>query len=72
MQLTFSTHAWEDYLYWQQADKAILKRINALIAEIQRTLFEGRGKPERNACDMACPAIGLDALLMSIGWSIRC
>lgn len=47
MQLIFSTHAWQDYLYWQQTDKAILKRINALIAEIQRAPFEGRGKPER-------------------------
>lgn len=47
MQLIFSTNAWEDYLHWQQTDKTILKRINTLIAEIQRTPFEGRGKPER-------------------------
>ena len=46
MNLTFSTHAWEDYLYWQQTDKKMLRRINALIKEIQRTPYEGIGKPE--------------------------
>ena len=46
MTLTFSSKAWENYLYWQKTDKVILKRINALIKEIQRTPFEGIGKPE--------------------------
>ncbi|MBL4621761.1 MAG: Txe/YoeB family addiction module toxin [Immundisolibacteraceae bacterium] len=46
MTLTFSSKAWENYLYWQKTDKAILKRINGLIKEIQRTPFEGIGKPE--------------------------
>jgi toxin YoeB len=46
MKLVFSEHAWEDYLYWQQADRKILKRINTLIRDIQRTPFEGIGKPE--------------------------
>jgi len=45
--LTFSSRAWEDYLYWQKTDKAMLKRINSLIKEIQRQPFEGIGKPER-------------------------
>lgn len=38
--------AWEDYLYWQKEDKSILKRINALIKDIQRIPFDGIGKPE--------------------------
>jgi toxin YoeB len=38
--------AWKDYLYWQTKDKKILKRINALIKEIDRSPFEGTGKPE--------------------------
>lgn len=38
--------AWEDYLYWQQTDKQILKRINLLIKELQREPFAGIGKPE--------------------------
>jgi len=46
MKITFSSHSWEDYLYWQQTDKKILKRINELIKEIQRTPFKGKGKPE--------------------------
>lgn len=38
--------AWDDYLYWQQTDKQLLKRINLLIKEIQREPFAGIGKPE--------------------------
>ena len=46
MKLTFSEHAWEEYLYWQKTDKKVLRRINQLIKEIQRTPVEGIGKPE--------------------------
>lgn len=46
MKLLFTTQAWEDYLYWQQNDRKVLKRINELIKNIQRTPFEGLGKPE--------------------------
>ncbi|WP_049622014.1 Txe/YoeB family addiction module toxin [Frateuria defendens] len=46
MILQFSDNAWEDYLYWQQADKKLLKRINDLIKAIQRDPFQGIGKPE--------------------------
>ncbi len=46
MNLIFSSHAWEDYLYWQNTNKKILKRINLLIREIQRSPYEGIGKPE--------------------------
>jgi len=44
--ISWSSHAWEDYLYWQQTDKRKLKRINALIKDIQRSPFEGLGDPE--------------------------
>ena len=44
--ISFHDDAGADYLYWQQHDKRILKRINALIKDIQRTPFEGLGKPE--------------------------
>jgi len=44
--LTFSTNAWAHYLYWQKTDKAVLKRINALIKEIERNPYEGVGRPE--------------------------
>ncbi len=46
MNLIFSSKAWENYLYWQKTDKAILKRINVLIKAIQENPFEGIGKPE--------------------------
>ena len=46
MKLIFSEHAWEDYLYWQRTDRKIVDRINRLIKEIQRSPFEGTGKPE--------------------------
>jgi toxin YoeB len=46
MILSFHEQAWEDYLYWQQTDKAMLRRINTLIKDIQRDPFGGIGKPE--------------------------
>jgi len=45
-QLAWSKQGWEDYLYWQQSDKKMLKRINALIKEAMREPFEGIGSPE--------------------------
>jgi toxin YoeB len=44
--ISFREQAWKDYLYWQEADKQILKRINLLIKDIQRNPFSGIGKPE--------------------------
>ena len=46
MKVSFTENAWEDYLYWQTQDKKTLRRINALIKDIQRNPFEGIGKPE--------------------------
>ena len=46
MRITFSSTAWENYLYWQKTDKATLKRINTLIKAIRRDPFSGIGKPE--------------------------
>ncbi|MBN2523387.1 MAG: Txe/YoeB family addiction module toxin [Bacteroidales bacterium] len=46
MELIFMSPAWEDYLYWQKTDKKILKRVNELIRQCQRTPYEGIGKPE--------------------------
>ena len=46
MKFIFSAHAWNDYLYWQKTNKKILKRINLLIKDVQRSPFEGIGKPE--------------------------
>ena len=46
MNLTWSKNAWEDYLYWQETDKKMLNRINALIKAIGREPFNGIGAPE--------------------------
>jgi len=44
--IAFHPQAWDDYLYWQQTDKAMLRRVNLLIRDIQRDPFAGIGKPE--------------------------
>jgi len=46
VRIVFSTNAWDDYLWWQQQDRAVLRRINALIRDIQRNGNTGIGKPE--------------------------
>jgi len=46
MRLIFSNKAWDDYLYWQQTDRQVLKKINNLIKDIKRDPFDGIGKPE--------------------------
>ncbi len=46
MKLLWEEKAWEEYCYWQNEDKKTLKRINAIIKDIQRSSFEGIGKPE--------------------------
>jgi toxin YoeB len=61
MNIMFLDDAWQDYLYWrreasalvQKADKKILKRINQLIKDTQRTPFDGIGKPEALKFDMS-------------------
>jgi len=42
----FAEKAWEDYIYWQEIDKRILKRINILLRDIARNGNNGIGKPE--------------------------
>ena len=43
MRIIFSKNSWEDYLSWQKEDKKILRKINLLIKDIQRTPFDGIG-----------------------------
>jgi len=51
--IIFSKNAWEDYIFWQAEDKKILKKINALIKDIQSNPFSGIGKPEPLKYDLA-------------------
>jgi len=53
MRLLWEDRAWEDYLYWQTEDRKTLKRINALIRDIQRDTFTGIGKPEALKHDLS-------------------
>ena len=46
MKIIFTDESWQDYLYWQEHDKKTFKKINALIKEIARQPFKGKGKPE--------------------------
>ena len=46
MKPVFAEQAWEDYLFWQQQDKRIVKRINQLVEDTMRKPFDGIGKPE--------------------------
>jgi toxin YoeB len=44
--LSFISEAWDEYIHWQTQDKKTLKRINALLKDIDREPFSGIGKPE--------------------------
>lgn len=47
MNSIFTEKAWSEYLSWQAEDKKTLKRINMLLADIQRNGFNSRiGKSE--------------------------
>ena len=45
-QVQWDFDAWEDYLYWQNHDKKVLRQINKLVKDISRSPFEGLGKTE--------------------------
>lgn len=53
MKIIFHPNGWDDYIYWQQNDKKILKKINKLIKEVMRNPFEGTGKPEPLKFDLS-------------------
>jgi toxin YoeB len=46
VKLVWTELAWENYLFWQQTNKDVLKKINVLIKDILREPFSGIGKPE--------------------------
>ncbi len=51
--LTFTTQAWEEYLYWQGHDKQLLKKLNLLLKDCVRDPFGGIGKPEQLKGDLS-------------------
>lgn len=44
--LAWDKNGWDDYLWWQQHDKKVVKRINILIADALGDLHRGIGKPK--------------------------
>lgn len=46
MNLVFSPQAWDDYQYWQETDRKVLRRINLLLKDAMRNPSDGIGKPE--------------------------
>jgi toxin YoeB len=53
VKLVFSERGWAHYLYWQDTDRATVRKINRLIQECLRHPFEGTGKPEPLKGDLA-------------------
>ncbi len=53
MKIVFTKRAFEQYQFWQETDKATLKKINKLIKEIERHPYEGIGKPEALRGDLS-------------------
>lgn len=47
MNKIWSDVAWEDYLYRQNQDKKILKKINSLIKDIDRNGYKCKGSQKR-------------------------
>lgn len=46
MKISFTEAAWDNYLWLQENDKKLLKRVNLLVKDILRNPFDGIGKPE--------------------------
>ncbi len=49
----WTDEAWEDFEYWTKQDRKTLKRILALLRDIDRNGNVGIGKPERLSGDLA-------------------
>jgi toxin YoeB len=46
MRQLFTDTGWKDYSFWLENDAKTLKRIHRLLKEIDRSPFDGLGKPE--------------------------
>lgn len=55
VRLIWSDLSWNQYVSWQAMDKAVIKKINALIRDINRDPYsgDGIGKPELLRGNMA-------------------
>ena len=53
MKIVFTESGWEDYVWFQEHDRKLLKRINTLIKDTARSPFQGIGKPEPLKSDLS-------------------
>ena len=53
MALVWKTPAWEQYVDWQTLDRKTLKKINSLLASIQRNGYRSIGKVEKLKGDLS-------------------
>ena len=47
LRLGFTAEGWEDFEWWLDQDRRVLKKLRGLIKECLRTPTEGSGQPER-------------------------
>jgi toxin YoeB len=47
LRLVFTPHGWDDYLWWVDEDRAIVRRISRLLTDTLRHPYDGTGKPGR-------------------------
>lgn len=50
--IAFHSEAFEQFGDWARADKKLFERINRLIGEAAKSLFDGIGKPEPLKADL--------------------
>ncbi|CAM3565262.1 Putative mRNA interferase YoeB [Deinococcus saxicola] len=46
MNLLWTADAWDEYIWFQEDEPKLVKKLNRLFRECQRTPSEGTGKPE--------------------------
>jgi toxin YoeB len=46
MKNLFTDTAWDDYTFWLENNTKTLKKIHRLLKDVDRSPFEGLGKPE--------------------------
>ncbi len=46
MNIEFTQNAWEEFEYWMETDREVVKKIKELLKDIKKSAFRGIGKPE--------------------------
>ena len=54
MKLLWTQQGWEDYRHWIATDRKILRKVDSLIKDIQRSPFSGIARPEALKHELSC------------------